>query len=203
MYNKSSEEQFEDYIQKLREEFQENPKRALREAHLSLGRLSTSKKQILDAEGKKILLIVVYFIIIALIGLINYTSILLYIGGLVFFASGLLIGLNINRFGIIFLFSHGMSGLGLMLACELSGLLTSPFISDAPLYIYILLGMVLALVILGLITTILYNLSDKFKNNEFSLYIPFTLFGMAIVLAIIISKLVLIKYGIHAAIILF
>jgi len=203
MSYKLPEEQFEDYIQKLRQEFQENPKRALREAHLSLGRLSTSKKQILDAEGKKILLIVLYFIIIALIGLINYTSILLYIGGLVFFASGLLIGLNINRFGIVFLFSHGMSGLGLMLASELSGLLTSPFISDAPLYIYILLGMVLVLVILGLITTILYNLSDKFKNNEFSISIPFTLFGMAIVLAIIISKLVLIKYGIHAAISLF
>ena len=203
MTNKPLEDQFEDYIAKLREEFQENPKRALREAHLLLGRLSTPKKQILDADSKKILLIVLYFIIIALIGLINYTSILLYIGGLVFFAIGLLNGLNINRFGIVFLFSHGMSGLGLMLASELSGLLTSPFISDAPLYIYILLGMVLVLVILGLITTILYNLSDKFKNNEFSISIPFTLFGMAIVLAIIISKLVLIKYGIHAAISLF
>ena len=197
MSYKSPEEQFEDYIQKLRQEFQENPKLALQEAQNSLRRLSTPKKKILNRENRKIFLIAIYFIVIAIIGLINYTSIPLYLGGFVFFASGLLIGLFIEKFGLIFLFSHGMTGLGLMLGSELFGVITSPFISDAPIYIYILLGIILLLVILGLITAILYNLSDALKSNEYFVFIPLILFGIAILIAVIVSKLVLVKFGIH------
>ena len=197
MSYKSPEEQFEDYIQKLRQEFQENPKLALQEAQNSLRRLSTPKKKILNRENRKIFLIAIYFIVIAIIGLINYTSIPLYLGGFVFFVSGLLIGLYIEKFGLIFLFSHGMTGLGLMLGSELFGVITSPFISDAPIYIYILLGIILLLVILGLITAILYNLSDALKDNEYFVFIPLILFGIAILIAVIVSKLVLVKFGIH------
>ena len=197
MSYKSPEEQFEDYIQKLRQEFQENPKQALQEAQNSLRRLSTPKKKILNRENRKIFLIAIYFIVIAIIGLINYTSIPLYLGGFVFFVSGLLIGLYIEKFGLIFLFSHGMTGLGLMLGSELFGVITSPFISDAPIYIYILLGIILLLVILGLITAILYNLSDALKDNEYFVFIPLILFGIAILIAVIVSKLVLVKFGIH------
>jgi hypothetical protein len=200
MSYKLPEEQFEDYIQKLRQEFQENPKQALQEAQNSLRRLSAPKKKILKRENRKIFLIAIYFIIIALIGLINYTSMPLYLGGLVFFIGGLLIGLFIEKFGLIFLFSHGMTGLGLMLGIELSGLLTSPFISDAPIYIYISLGIILLLIILGLITTILYNLSDALKDNEYFIFIPLILFGIALLIAVIISKLVLVKFGIHSLI---
>ena len=197
MSYKSPEEQFEDYIQKLRQEFQENPKLALQEAQNSLRRLSTPKKKILNRENRKIFLIAIYFIVIAIIGLINYTSIPLYLGGFVFFVSGLLIGLYIEKFGLIFLFSHGMTGLGLMLGSELFGVITSPFISDAPIYIYILLGIIFLLVILGLITAILYNLSDALKDNEYFVFIPLILFGIAILIAVIVSKLVLVKFGIH------
>ena len=42
MSYKLPEEQFEDYIQKLRQEFQENPKQALQEAQNSLRRLSAA-----------------------------------------------------------------------------------------------------------------------------------------------------------------
>ena len=171
MSYKSPEEQFEDYIQKLRQEFQENPKLALQEAQNSLRRLSAPKKKILKRENRKI-----------------------------FFIGGLLIGLFIEKFGLIFLFSHGMTGLGLMLGIELSGLLTSPFISDAPIYIYISLGIILLLIILGLITTILYNLSDALKDNEYFIFIPLILFGIALLIAVIISKLVLVKFGIHSLI---
>lgn len=200
MSYKLPEEQFENYIQKLRQEFQENPKQALQEAQNSLRRLSAPKKKILKRENRKIFFIAIYFIIIALIGLINYTSMPLYLGGLVFFIGGLLIGLFIEKFGLIFLFSHGMTGLGLMLGVELSGLLTSPFISDAPIYIYISLGIILLLIILGLITTILYNLSDALKDNEYFIFIPLILFGIALLIAVIISKLVLVKFGIHSLI---
>ena len=74
----------------------------------------------------------------------------LYLGGLVFFIGGLLIGLFIEKF--------------------------------------------------GLITTILYNLSDALKDNEYFIFIPLSLFGIALLIAVIISKLVLVKFGIHSLI---
>lgn len=194
----SSEDQFEDYIQKLRQEYQENPNRALKEVRLSVKRLSASKEPIINSENRNIFLMVIYFIVIALIGLINYTSMPLYIGGIAFFASGLLIGLFTGKPGLIFLFSHGLTGIGLMIGSELGGLLTSPFISDAPIYIYVLLGCILLLVLLGIMSAVLYNLSDAIKDKEYSVYIPFILFGMAIILSIIVAKIVFVQYGIHS-----
>lgn len=52
----------------------------------------------------------------------------------------------------------------------------------------------------GLITTILYNLSDALKDNEYFIFIPLSLFGIALLIAVIISKLVLVKFGIHSLI---
>ena len=52
----------------------------------------------------------------------------------------------------------------------------------------------------GLITTILYNLSDALKDNEYFIFIPLILFGIALLIAVIISKLVLVKFGIHSLI---
>ena len=85
-----------------------------------------------------------------------------------------------------------------MIGSELGGLLTSPFISDAPIYIYVLLGCIFLLVLLGIMSAVLYSLSDAIKDKEYSVYIPFILFGMAIILSIIVAKIVFVQYGIHS-----
>jgi hypothetical protein len=194
----STENQFEDYIQKLRQAYQENPNRALKEVHRSVKRLSRTKEPIITDENRNIILIVIYFIVIALIGLINYTSMPLYLFGIIFYATGLLIGLFTEKSGLVFLFSHGMTGLGLMIGSELGGLLTSPFITDAPIYIYVLLCCIVLLVLLGIMSAVLYSLSDAIKDKEYSVYIPYILFGMAIILSIIVAKIVFVQYGIQS-----
>ena len=94
MNRKINEDEFNEYIKKLQELFKQNPEKATKEAHDSLERLTTnSKEKFLDEKEKSIFYQVLFFIIIALIGLLNIKTYLFYLFGLIFFATGSMIGL--------------------------------------------------------------------------------------------------------------
>ncbi len=128
-------------------------------------------------------------LIIVFLGLFNLTGFGMYVFGCVFFFAGLFIGLYFKWFGLIFLFSHGMSGLGLMIG-SLSNKFTGPIYSDAAGSAYfILMGLWILLVLFGLAFTILYNLEIiKKKRKEGPIY-SLLLFGGAVLVCIFFPEL--------------
>lgn len=116
-----------------------------------------------------------------------------------FFAAGSLICLKEKGFGIIFMFSHGFTGLGIMMAGLIGGLISSPLMGDAPIYILIFLVIIALLILAAMVLIILYNLSDILKAKRNFIFIPLILFGTAILLALILSKMVTYRYGIQSS----
>ena len=108
---------------------------------------------------------------IAAIGLFNVKNIGMYFGGMVFFAAGLLIAFTTPAVGIIFLFSHGMTGLGLMTGALIGDILTSPIMQDNPQNIYIYFGICIMIALAGTLITIRKNLQlypkGKAPSNPF------------------------------------
>ena len=98
------------------------------------------------------------------------------------------------------MFSHGLIGLGVMIAVMLTGLLTSPIMTDSPIYIYIMLGIIAISIFAGIILMVLYNLSDILKEKTNFIFIPLALFGIAIILSLILSKIVEYRYGIRTTV---
>ncbi len=192
------EDKFYEYIEKLKEVYAENPKRATKEAKASLKRLSSEKKALLDEKAKPIFFIAMYFVFIVLMGLINLSQYPSYIFGMVFFIAGALVGAYVKGFGLFFLFSHGMTGLGLMIAGQIGELFSSSFLSDAPKEIYYWLVAIFLLILFAMIITILFNLSDSLREKRYFVFVPLILFGIAIVLTVLLSKYLWIHFGLKS-----
>lgn len=196
-----NENDFYEYIEKLKEIYDENPRKATKEAKDSLARLSSnSKKKLLNDKEKMKFYIVMLYIVLALLGLFNISSYPLYIFGLIFFAAGSLIGLHVKGGGIVFLFSHGGTGFGLIIASLIGGLFTSPLMSDLPTIYYIYLVIMAIMTFIAIITTILYNLSDELSERKNFIFIPLVLFSAVIIMALILSKIILYKYNIPTSV---
>lgn len=105
---------------------------------------------------------------------------MLYFFGAIFFLVGLFIGLNAPVFGIIFLFSHGGTGLGIMCASKIKSVLDSPLMTDNPTNLKYLLILGAGLITAGIISTIFYNVSNKIKDQKYSLIIILSMFAVGI-----------------------
>ncbi len=197
MKDEIDENDFYEYIDKLREIYEKKPKKATKEAKASLERLKQTKKQLISDNNKVKLYICLYFVFLALIGLVNINIYPMYLFGLIFFAAGSLVGLNVPGFGLIFLFSHGGSGIGVILGTMLGPIFESPIMSDNPVNLYICLGGIGFLILLGTILSILYNLSEPLKDKKNFILVPLVIFGIAITLTVILSTVVSYKFGIN------
>ena len=137
-----------------------------------------------------------FVILILLIGLIdiaygNFDG--NYYFACIFFLAGLFVGLYVRGFGLIFLLSHGLSGLALMIGPTIKSILSSPIITDLAnksILFFMIIG-IIALITAFLMTT-LYNLSNKIQGNKYSLLIIFILY----LFGILMIKLIPIIYGI-------
>ncbi len=107
---------------------------------------------------------------IAAIGLFNIKSIGMYIFGLIFFLAGFNIGLFVPGAGIIFLFSHGMTGLGMMCAGLVGDAINSPLMQDNPQNLYIYLGVCILIGLFATLSTIKYNLGIITNGKKPSLF---------------------------------
>lgn len=105
---------------------------------------------------------------------------MMYFFGTVFFLAGLFIGLNGPIFGIIFLFSHGGAGLGIMCFSKIKGILDSPLMTDGPSNLQYLLATGAGLIVAGIISTIFYNVSKKIRDQKYSLPIILAMFAVGI-----------------------
>lgn len=135
-------------------------------------------------NSKKVLISGIFAVCIFLMSVFNikYGSeqFMLYFFGAAFFLAGLFVGLNVPVFGIIFLFSHGGTGLGIMCASKIKSVLDSPLMTDNPTNLKYLLILGAGLIIAGIISTIFYNVSNKIKDQKYSLIIILSMFAVGI-----------------------
>lgn len=115
-------------------------------------------------------------IIILLVGLLplklgDIECIPFYYFGFIFFIAGFFIGTSIPGFGIIFLFSHGMVGLGLMTGPTLLNIINNPYMTDNPKNIYIYLGVICVLFAVAVIKTIIDSIKNLKNISNTSRYV--------------------------------
>ena len=188
---------FDHYIEELYKINATDKKRANRIAEQGLKELGLvrnkkiSKHLCIDIE---ITIMILICIIIAACGLLvtNFEYIGLYFGGLIFFLSGLFVGLYVPIFGLIFLCSHAATGLWLMLSSFFGGpndmfiikhIANNPVFSDGgiPMDLQLYLGALLILLLGALIYTLLHNLSPRLKENKRHAIIILVLFLLLII----------------------
>jgi hypothetical protein len=199
----NDDEEFEKYNKKIKQLYQRDPKgvnKALKDLTNRLNivnELNKSEKIInngifKDLDKEKFIACIIC-ILIALLGLINITAsetVGQYYFGLVFFLAGFFIGAYVKGFGLIFLFSHGMTGLAMMVGFTITDILKSPLLKDGVnnnLYIY--LGIALSIFVAATIATILRNLSNNFKEKQYSLLLPLVLYFIGILMICIFPKI--------------
>ncbi len=203
-YNSSVESAFDRYIKELYKLKTENDKIAENVAKKGLEELGmtsyTPHSNSLRINSLGINtewgLIVGICILIACCGFLlnHFAGIPMYIGGLAFFLAGLFVGLNVPIFGLIFLFSHGATGLFLLLSsffvrigeesADFLEIFHNPVFSDGgiPNNLKLYIETTVALLIIAFVYTILHNLSPVLRNNKKHMIIILLLFFIVILL---------------------
>lgn len=184
-------------ISKLETMYAKDPEKASFEAKALLSRLESDDKYkesgssynsgVLSDIGKDKLYFGVVIILMALIGLINLRSgeaekIPLYYFGMIFFLAGFFFSLKAKGFGIIFLFSHGGTGFGLMAASLLVRNINMEVILDSSILLQSYFTAIVLLIISGFGYGVLYNLSDNLKAKKNSMLIPFVILLVALIM---------------------
>lgn len=157
---------------------------------------SVGPKKILDIDIVWIYRVAFVIIVLAigLVDILNNSFDGTYYFGAAFYLAGLFIGLNIKGVGLIFLLSHGGIGIGIMLVPTIINIFKSPLMSDlANNNIMSILVIAFIAIVVAILMTVFYNLSDQFKNKNYSLPVIFLLFTIGIV----IIKIIPIIYNIH------
>lgn len=157
---------------------------------------SIGPKKILDIDIVWIYRVAFVIIVLAigLVDILNNSFDGTYYFGAAFYLAGLFIGLNIKGVGLIFLLSHGGTGIGIMLVPTIINILKSPLMSDlANNNIMSILVIAFIAIVVAILMTVFYNLSDQFKNKNYSLPVILLLY----MIGIVIIKIIPIIYNIR------
>lgn len=150
---------------------------------------SVGPKKILDIDIVWIYRVAFVIIVLAigLVDILNNSFDGTYYFGAIFYLAGLFIGLNIKGVGLIFLLSHGGTGIGIMLVPTIINIFKSPLMSDlANNNIMSILVIAFIAIVVAILMTVFYNLSDQFKNKNYSLPVILLLYTIGIVIIKII-----------------
>ena len=178
--------EFDSEIEKLRVIYNEKPTETINEINKAIINLKNETNEDIPEKkySRRAVISGLFAVCIFLISItnINYGSeqFMMYFFGTVFFLAGLFIGLNVPVFGIIFLFSHGGTGLGIMCFTKINKILQSPIMTDNPTNLQNLLVLGVGLIVIGIISTIFYNVSKKIRDKKYSLLIILAMFAIGI-----------------------
>ena len=178
--------EFDSEIEKLRVLYNEKPTETINEINKAIINLKNETNEDVPEKkySRRAVISGLFAVCIFLISItnINYGSeqFMMYFFGTVFFLAGLFIGLNVPVFGIIFLFSHGGTGLGIMCFTKINKILQSPIMTDNPTNLQNLLVLGVGLIVIGIISTIFYNVSKKIRDKKYSLLIILAMFAIGI-----------------------
>ena len=171
--------EFDSEIEKLRVLYNEKPTETINEINKAIINLKNETNEDIPEKkySRKAVISGLFAVCIFLISItnINYGSeqFMMYFFGTVFFLAGLFIGLNVPVFGIIFLFSHGGSGLGIMCLTKIA----------------------VGLIVIGIISTIFYNVSKKIRDKKYSLLIILAMFAIGIAIIQVLPMIYNIPLG--------
>lgn len=178
--------EFDSEIEKLRVIYNEKPTETINEINKAIINLKNETNEDIPEKkySRRAVISGLFAVCIFLISItnINYGSeqFMMYFFGTVFFLAGLFVGLNVPVFGIIFLFSHGGTGLGIMCFTKINKILQSPIMTDNPTNLQNLLVLGVGLIVIGIISTIFYNVSKKIRDKKYSLLIILAMFAIGI-----------------------
>ena len=178
--------EFDSEIEKLRVIYNEKPTETINEINKAIINLKNETNEDIPEKkySRRAVISGLFAVCIFLISItnINYGSeqFMMYFFGTVFFLAGLFVGLNVPVFGIIFLFSHGGTGLGIMCFTKINKILQSPIMTDNPTKLQNLLVLGVGLIVIGIISTIFYNVSKKIRDKKYSLLIILAMFAIGI-----------------------
>ncbi len=178
--------EFDSEIEKLRVLYNEKPTETINEINKAIINLKNETNEDVPEKkySRRAVISGLFAVCIFLISItnINYGSeqFMMYFFGTVFFLAGLFVGLNVPVFGIIFLFSHGGTGLGIMCFTKINKILQSPIMTDNPTNLQNLLVLGVGLIVIGIISTIFYNVSKKIRDKKYSLIIILAMFAIGI-----------------------
>ena len=136
-----------------------------------------------------ILLLIFVCIGILALGLFNLQGFPMYVFGFIFFIAGMLVGTFVPGFGVIFLFSHGLTGLSLMIE-SLDIKDYTMLLSDAPkFYTTILTILIVGLFVGGVYFAIIHSLG-KLKEKKYGVCYSFICFFLLILVLLTIPEIV-------------
>ena len=193
--------EFDSEIEKLRVIYNEKPTETINEINKAIINLKNETNEDIPEKkySRRAVISGLFAVCIFLISItnINYGSeqFMMYFFGTVFFLAGLFIGLNVPVFGIIFLFSHGGTGLGIMCFTKINKILQSPIMTDNPTNLQNLLVLGVGLIVIGIISTIFYNVSKKIRDKKYSLLIILAMFAIGIAIIQVLPMIYNIPLG--------
>lgn len=193
--------EFDSQIEKLRVLYNEKPTETINEINKAIINLKNETNEDVPEKkySRRAVISGLFAVCIFLISItnINYGSeqFMMYFFGTVFFLAGLFIGLNVPVFGIIFLFSHGGTGLGIMCFTKINKILESPIMTDNPTNLQNLLVLGVGLIVIGIISTIFYNVSKKIRDKKYSLIIILAMFAIGIAIIQVLPMIYNIPLG--------
>ena len=193
--------EFDSEIEKLRVIYNEKPTETINEINKAIINLKNETNEDVPEKkySRRAVISGLFAVCIFLISItnINYGSeqFMMYFFGTVFFLAGLFVGLNVPVFGIIFLFSHGGTGLGIMCFTKINKILQSPIMTDNPTNLQNLLVLGVGLIVIGIISTIFYNVSKKIRDKKYSLLIILAMFAIGIAIIQVLPMIYNIPLG--------
>lgn len=199
-------EEFNQNVDKLKQHYKEDPKRINRKLNDLIfdyereKRFKEEQAEIKKANSKNRRFFAVIVVITILAGLLNIASTeldgfgFMYYFGLVFFLAGFYVAIEAPIFGIIFLFSHGGTGLGIMLAPVIVTTLNSPLLTDGGGNIITYIAIVIGLIVASFASMIIYNVTQISKrlqeSNDRVKKISFILITIAIVMTQLLPHII-------------
>lgn len=196
---------YKEYLNKIDEYYKDNPDTTIKELEKATNNIEyvilmknsgiNSSKFLGDKSVQMyIAAFVIIILAIGLLGIRNNSFDGAYYFGSIFYITGLLVGLNAKGVGLIALLTHGGTGFGLMIGPTIRNIIESPVMSDlANNNIISLLVIAFIAIVVAIIMTIFYNLSEKFKSKKYSLPVILLLY----MIGIVIIKVIPVIYNIR------
>ena len=191
-----NDESFEGKLSEMRELYQENKDVATKHMNICI---RGTKNEISDIKNNKKLSkpekmwLWGVIIVIMLAGLLNFSQYYMYFFGALFFFSGHFVALKVRGFGLVFLFSHSITGMCLMVASQLNlydgeVFVPSALLSDISQNALIYVGGAALAFIVATVLVIVYNISNKVKEMDHSFLYPITIYAVGFIMACLFTR---------------
>ena len=132
------------------------------------------------------LLIFTFCILIFLLGIFSPNPVF-YFFGYIFFLAGYFSTFYAGNIGLVFLFSHGMTGLCFMEGSIIFNAFTHPLLSDGfnPIILYFIGSIIILILAIILCILIVLKVGKFYKKNSYYKVIPLVLYFVGLLISVV------------------